>query len=145
MDNTIFHQKDGSTSMLLPSAKELLLFMPRTLKHMDLDLFRPGVSAEPTENDTFPLRDLMPLVQFRQLRTLTIVGMLDSYQPCIWETVWLCPHLEVLTLEMCLEPSIRKTKSREWPTIHGDWKMQNLSEVKRGYRWVLPDGSAQRQ
>ena len=105
--------------------------MPHTLQHMELNLFRPRVTAEPTEKDTFLLEDLAPLVQFRQLRTLKIVGMLDSYQMYIWETAWSCPHMEVLTLEMCLEPSIRKTRSREWPTIQGDWKMKKPSEEKK--------------
>lgn len=133
MDNTISRRRDSFTSIFLPSAEELLVSMPHTLKHMELDLIRTGVLAEPTENDTFPLQDLIPLVHFRQLRTLTIVGMLDSYQTQIWEAAWLCPHLEVLTLEMCLEPSIRKTRSREWPTIQGDWKMKSLGEIKRHY------------
>lgn len=108
--------------------------MSRTLQHMELNLIRPGVLAEPTENDTFLLEDLTPLVHFSQLRTLKIVGMLDSYQTRIWEAVWLCPHLEALTLEMCLEPSIRRTRSREWPTIRGDWKIRSLGEVERKYQ-----------
>ncbi|SLM34749.1 hypothetical protein LPUS_03685 [Lasallia pustulata] len=72
-------------------------------------------------------------MHFRQLRTLKIVGMLDSYQTHIWEAVWLCPQLEVLTLEMCLEPSIRSTRNREWPTIQGNWKMKKLGEVEKKY------------
>lgn len=108
--------------------------MAHTLQHIELDLIRPGVLPEPTENDTFPSSDLTPLMHFRQLRTLKIVGMLDSYQTHIWEAVWLCPQLEVLTLEMCLEPSIRSTRNREWPTIQGNWKMKKLGEVEKKYQ-----------
>ena len=134
VDNTIPEQEDNFTSVLAPFTKGMWHCMPHTLQHIELDLIRPGVLPEPTKNDAFPSRDLTPLMQFRQLRTLKIVGMLDSYQTHIWEAVWLCPQLEVLTLEMCLEPSIRSTRNREWPTIQGNWKMKNLGEVEKKYQ-----------
>ena len=103
-------------------------------QHLHLDLFWPGVGSEPRDGDTFPLEDLEPLCNFHQLRSLKITGMLDSYQKYIWQAVWLNPNLKELTLEMALEPSIRRNHDKDWPTIQGSWQLKKLSDVKGSYQ-----------
>ncbi len=90
--------------------KDLLMCMERNKMHFEIDLFRPNdISAT-----IFPPTDLSPLSLYRQLRTLKITGMKESYQQAIWEVVWLNPGLVELTLEMANEPehiSIEKIES----------------------------------
>jgi hypothetical protein len=80
------------------------------------------------------LEDLEPLCNFRQLRSLKITGMMESYQKYIWQAVWLNPHLRELTLEMALEPNIRKGHNKAWPTIKGTWRLQKLESIKMSYQ-----------
>ena len=79
-------------------SKELLIWMDHNQQHLEIDLFRPE-----SERDVFPLQDLSPLCLYRELRTLKITGMMQSYQWYIWLVAWLNPQLTDLTLEMAGE------------------------------------------
>ena len=76
-------------------SKGLLIRMEHNKQHLEIDLFRPEL-----EEGVFPLHDLSPLCLYRDLRTLKIIGMMQSYQSYIWLVVWLNPQLTDLTLEM---------------------------------------------
>ena len=75
-------------------SKDVLIDMDHNKHHLEIDLFRPEGEAN------FPPQDLSPLCLFRQLRSLKITGMMQSYQSYIWLVVWLNPQLTDLTLEM---------------------------------------------
>ena len=113
--------------------KELWQSIETNLQDLHLDLFWPEVQAEPRAGDLFPLEDLEPLCNLRQLRSLRITGMMESYQKYIWQTVWLNPHLKELMLEMALEPNVRKDHDKAWPTIKGSWQVQKLESIKTSY------------
>ena len=114
--------------------KELWESIDTNLQDLHLDLLWPKVQAEPSEGDVFPLEDLEPLCEFRQLRSLKITGMVESYQKYIWQAAWLNPYLKELTLEMALEPNIRKAQDKAWPTIKGGWRLQKLDDIKTSYQ-----------
>ena len=76
-------------------SKDLLIRMEHNKHHLEIDLFRPE-----SEQSVFPLQDLSPLCLYRELQTLKITGMMQSYQWYIWLVVWLNPQLEDLTLVM---------------------------------------------
>ena len=117
----------------LPFVKELWrAIRPDKLTAMYLNIWRPGVTAKDTAGDVLPLEDMRPLRQYTHLKELTIVGMLDSYQPMIWEAVWAMRKLISLQLRMALEPVLRR--GNEWPFIQNRWKMRKLEEVGRGYQ-----------
>ena len=117
----------------MPFTRQIWPYIPSHLTRLELDLFWPGIGSEPQPNDVFPLEYLAPLTSLRQLRVLKVVGMLDSYQKYIWQTAWLCPYLEEVTLEMVLEPVVRSIVNKKWPTIKGNWQMKDPSIVKRPY------------
>ncbi|KAG0152927.1 hypothetical protein PDIDSM_1886 [Penicillium digitatum] len=54
------------------------------------------------------LEQVRPLLEFRSLRVLRLVGMMKSYQPIIWQAVWLNPQLTTLELEMAVGLDINK-------------------------------------
>ncbi|CAF9936067.1 hypothetical protein IMSHALPRED_010449 [Imshaugia aleurites] len=81
-----------------PFSKDLLIRMDHNKHHLEIDLFRPE-----SERSVFPLQDLSPLCLYRELRTLKIIGMMQSYQSYIWLVVWLNPQLTDLTLGMAGE------------------------------------------
>ncbi len=113
--------------------KEFWPTFDHNLQHLHLDLLWPKAGSETRDGEAFPLEDLEPLCEFRQLRSLKLTGMLDSYQKYIWQAAWLNPNLEELALEMCLEPSIRSDHSKDWPTIKGNWRMKRLTDIKSDY------------
>ena len=76
-------------------SKELLISMDHDKAHLGIDLRTP-----PSANKCFPLQDLSPLLVYRNLHSLTITGMMQSYQSYIWPVVWLNLQLTELTLEM---------------------------------------------
>ncbi|KAI9706664.1 MAG: hypothetical protein M1836_003673 [Candelina mexicana] len=120
----------------LPFAREMWrAIRPGKLKAMYLDLWRPGVTRDETAGDILPIEDMRPLRQYVHVKDLSIVGMLDSYQPMIWEAAWVMKKLVRLDLRMALEPVLRR--GNEWPFIQNRWKMRKLEEVGRGYQWVL--------
>lgn len=91
-------------------------------EELSLDLFWSDTRREnPFRPDIMPIEDLRPLSNFRNLRFLKLTGMLQSYQPFIWQAVWLNPALEDLHLEMALEPCIRQAFAASWPKIRGSW------------------------
>ncbi len=127
-------------------------FRPQLWRHLDkagdilnLDLFwpqRPELLAENDEDEdgeenqydrnSFPLEGLLPLCEFRNLRSLRLGGMLQSYQTYIWRTCWLNPGLEELILEMALEPTINQRNSSYTP-IEGSWCQKSISEACTSY------------
>ena len=92
--------KEGSFPRVTFS-KGLLIRMDHNKYHLEIDLFRP--SSEP---NVFSLQDLSPLCLYRELRTLKITGMMQSYQSYIWLAVWLNPQLTDLALEMAGEAEL---------------------------------------
>ena len=89
--------KDGSFPRVTFS-KDLLIRMDHNKYHLEIDLLRPV-----SQPGVFPLQDLSPLCLYRELRTLKITGMMQSYQWYIWLAVWLNPRLTDLALEMAGE------------------------------------------
>lgn len=79
-------------------SKELLIRMDHDKHHLEIDLLRPKGEA-----NIFPPQDLSPLCLYRELRSLKIIGMMQSYQSYIWLVVWLNPQLTDLTLDMAGE------------------------------------------
>lgn len=84
----------------LTFSKEALISMNHGTHHLAIDVFRPAKANDVFTDAVFPLQDLSPLCLYHQLRSLSIVGMMQSYQSYIWLVVWLNPHLTELTLEM---------------------------------------------
>ncbi|KAB8236478.1 uncharacterized protein BDW43DRAFT_267041 [Aspergillus alliaceus] len=83
-----------------------------------------GMGGEGEEDPlSLPTIELAPLTHFRNLRSLKLVGMMNPYQPTIWQTAWLNPHLEDLELGMALPPSLRRPYVSQWPVIRGGWKL----------------------
>src|SRR5947209_8252681 len=76
---------------------------------------------------------MRPLCDFRHLRSLQLNGMVQSYQKYIWQTCWLNPALEELTLEMALESSIHDPFGRSCSVIEGDWEMTSDGEGSMEY------------
>ena len=94
------------------------------IQHLHLDLFTPVSFEEGAKDNTITIEDLSPLTNLRGLRSLKLVGMLDSYQRVYWQVAWLCPYLKELTLEMALEPVLRRGLSEEWQVIKEGWQME---------------------
>ena len=86
---------DNGSLPCVKFSKGLLIRMEHNKQHLEIDLFRPE-----SDESVFPLHDLSPLCLYRDLRTLKITGMMQSYQLYIWLTAWLNPQLTDLTLEM---------------------------------------------
>ena len=120
-------------------SKDLLILMDHNKQHLEIDLFRP--ESEPS---VFPLHDLSPLCLYRDLRTLKIIGMMQSYQSYIWLVVWLNPQLTDLTLEMAgqAEPLDVKTISEAQkyakyrPTMREVAQGKTTTEVLNKFRIV---------
>jgi hypothetical protein len=131
------------------SQNPIIHFRPQLWRHLEptsdtlnLDLFWPQRLydlEEEEDNDTFqleknifPLQGLLPLCEFRRLRSLRLGGMLQSYQPYIWRTCWLNPGLEEVVLEMALEPAINESY-RSLITINGQWRRKTISDACTDY------------
>jgi hypothetical protein len=70
------------------------------------------------------LEQMRPLTQFRNLRVLKLVGMMKSYQPVIWQVVWLNPRLVTLELEMAVGLDIENPVGPSgWKPITNGWVM----------------------
>lgn len=118
---------------------QLWRHLERTRDTINLDLFWPqrlddledqeeDEDEDQYDKNMFPLQGLLPLCEFRNLRSLRLGGMLQSYQTHIWWTCWLNPGLEELVLEMALEPTIIDLK-RRWTPIDGPWRRKTISEA----------------
>ncbi|GLA91489.1 hypothetical protein AtubIFM61612_003926 [Aspergillus tubingensis] len=79
------------------------------------------------------LEQMSPLCLFRNLRSLKIIGMMQSYQKYIWQAAWLNIDLEELELGMALHPRIRKNKTGDWPFIKGGWKLNKAHYAEPVY------------
>lgn len=108
---------------------------PPYWQSLDLSLFKPGLTSDLLIGDTTSPRDLLPLCDFRRLRTLKLTGMVDSYQEIIFRACWLNPELWSLTLVMALEPELTTRALRKWKAIEGkDWKMEEYQKVDKTYQ-----------
>lgn len=147
---------DSSTSSDLrldlgDSENPIIHFRPQLWRHfeptrdtLNLDLFWPQRLDElveqeeennnQTQNDknVFPLEGLLPLCEFRNLRSLRLSGMMQSYQTLIWRTCWINPGLEELVLEMALEPTINDS-NRSLTPISGPWRRKTIGEACTDY------------
>lgn len=127
-------------------SRPIMHFRPNLWRHLErsrstlnLDLFWP-LKTDHTRDDNddddsevFPFDEMRPLCEFRQLRSLQLNGMLQSYQKYIWQTCWLNPALEELTLEMALGPTIHEPYRQHCPVIESDWEMKSNEQGSADY------------
>ena len=106
-------------------SKDLLIDMDHNKHHLEIDLFRPEGEGN------FPPQDLSPLCLYRQLRSLKITGMMQSYQSYIWLVVWLNPQLADLTLEMAGEAQPLDMKAIAEAHKYAECKL-TMQEVVQG-------------
>lgn len=100
----------------------------RSQTEYSLDLFRPiktDHEQKDLDDETFPYDGLKPLLLFRNLRSLSLYGMMRSYQPLIWATVWLNPSLSALHLESALQPVLNQDTYLNHRTIDSSWSFQH--------------------
>jgi hypothetical protein len=154
-ESTSDSDSSGATDTCLnlgDSENPIIHFRPHLWRHLErtrdtlnLDLFWPqklgnevGIEEDddnednPVDGKIFPVKGLLPLCEFRNLRSLRIGGMLQSYQVEIWRTCWLNPGLEELVLEMALEPSINRSNQFCTP-IEEPWRRKTISEARTEY------------
>ncbi|KAL4792258.1 hypothetical protein BDV19DRAFT_392259 [Aspergillus venezuelensis] len=91
----------------------------------DLIKGREEEGGEEEDPSLFPLSDMTPLCTFRNLRSLKITGMMQSYQSYIFQAAWLNPNLEELELGMALPPRLRR--AYKWPYIKGGWRLDKAT------------------
>ncbi|RAL04277.1 uncharacterized protein BO80DRAFT_231727 [Aspergillus ibericus CBS 121593] len=120
--------RGGETWTLLTNDRRLLgidVFWPQDLDEKDKNANGEESSdKKPKPNLVMlDLEQMSPLSQFRNLRSLKITGMMQSYQKYIWRTAWLNHNLDELELGMALPPRIRKSRTGDWPYIKGGWKL----------------------
>lgn len=109
--------------------------LPRNIETIALDLFRPATDVHDQDNAVLDVRQMAPLGQFRNLRSLTITGMAVSYQLYIWQAVWLNPRLDELVLGSTLEPRILDP-ALNWPVIRSEWMMDRAVYKEPVYLYV---------
>lgn len=109
------------------------LSLPRDKSKLGLDLFAPFAQGQEDTN-CLDLIELKPLCQFRGLRSLKLVGMLQSYQTYIWQTAWLNLGLDELELGMVLGPEIMSvTHGRQWKLVEEGWTMDEKQSAEPVY------------
>lgn len=97
--------------------------LPRNKKALELDLYWPYESDAETM-ECLHLVELEPLCHFLGLRSLKLVGMMQSYQTYIWKAAWLNLNLDELELGMALEPEIISSqRAGHWKLIEEGWEM----------------------
>lgn len=111
--------------------------VPRCTKRLKLDLLVSFPGDSDADDKFLNIEDMKPLLEFRQLRSLHISGMVKSYQTYIWQTVWLNVHLEELELEMAVEPRLNQISKEMWTPIREGWKMGNGIKGQPVYQYVL--------
>jgi hypothetical protein len=107
------------TDICSSNGRPILNFRASLWKHLDtsrdklsINLFWPKKIEDLEDEDydeeanVFPYDPMKPLLNFTNLRSLTLGGMERSYQRIIWRTVFQNPQLNDLTLEMALSPVI---------------------------------------
>ncbi|KAK7544521.1 uncharacterized protein J3D65DRAFT_673265 [Phyllosticta citribraziliensis] len=110
----------------LPFSKEIWPVVNPDITQLSLNVFVPD--AEDRENDAphpeyFTHDDLKHLTVFRNLDSLCIYGMTESFQSIIWETAWRNNHLRVLELGMLLHPITRAEDGTPFARIGKHWKL----------------------
>lgn len=132
-DNPIVHFRPHLWRYLEPTRDTLNLdlFWPQKLDDLN-EQEEDETDRIQYEGNIFPMDGLLPLCGFRNLRSLRLSGMLQSYQIHIWRTCWLNPGLEELVLEMALEPTINEL-NRPWMFIRGSWRTRTISEACTDY------------
>lgn len=91
-------------------------------------------SSEEIRISILTLEQVRPLLEFCNLRVLKLVGMMKSYQPIIWQTVWLNPQLTTLELEMAVGLDINKPVGPSgWAPIKKGWVMNVKSRAAPVY------------
>ncbi|KKY15706.1 hypothetical protein UCRPC4_g06207 [Phaeomoniella chlamydospora] len=120
--------------------------LERDRTKLDLDLFWPqkfhhGAGSQSDDDDNeFPLEELRPILEFRNLKSLRLTGLLSSYQKYIWEACWLNSGLEDLTIEMALEPELLGDWRKNWKLMDGNWKVRLEIEVSVKYLGTNGEG-----
>ncbi|KAJ5929845.1 hypothetical protein N7454_006795 [Penicillium verhagenii] len=115
------------------------LIIPRSKKSLGLDMFCPYDDSD--DDDDRSLHELKPLCEFRGLRSLKIVGMMQSYQYFIWQAAWLNLELDELELEMVLEPEIKNQIIQDrWKDIKTGWAIDGQIHHRPVYYGDRGDG-----
>ena len=110
------------------------LSLPRDKSKLGLDLFSPCAQGQESIN-CLDLLELKPLCQFRGLRSLKLVGMMQSYQTYIWQAAWLNLALDELELGMVLKPEILSvTHGRQWGLVEEGWTMDEKQTADPVYQ-----------
>ena len=143
-----FHSPDqnlGTTSPILYLRFNLWQLLESYRKVLSVDLFWPDDLARDKGRDNehdlartdsehstiFPYDGLKPLLAFRNLHTLVLNGMQQSYQRLIWATCWLNPNLTTVSLEMALEPLINISSDVRHRKIDSTWSLpSSATEVE---------------
>ncbi|KAF4266169.1 hypothetical protein KXV68_008835 [Aspergillus fumigatus] len=115
--------------------------LPKDLTALGIDVFWPVKEGQDVEEGMLKIEEMAPLCQFRNLRTLKITGMMQSYQRYIWQAAWLNTELEELELGMALEPRIRRSASKRWPYIKGGWRLDEAHHSEPVYYGHAGDGT----
>lgn len=109
------------------------LSLPRDKSRLGLDLFWPCAHSQ-EEINCLDIMELKPLCQFRGLRSLKLVGMMQSYQTYIWQAAWLNLALDELELGMVLKPEILSlTHGSQWRLIQEGWTMDEKQNAEPSY------------
>ncbi|KAJ5698080.1 hypothetical protein N7462_000085 [Penicillium macrosclerotiorum] len=118
--------------------------LPRNKTALGLDLFWPSPpdqdrdrnrDRDQTRLPCLDIQEMKPLCQFRCLRALKIVGMLQSYQTYIWQTAWVNLNLDELELGMTLEPEITSAEhTSKWQFIQEGWEMDQKHSAEPALR-----------
>lgn len=108
-------------------------FLPRDKSTLGLDLFWSCADNQEGIN-CLDIMELKPLCQFRGLRSLKLVGMMQSYQTYIWQAAWLNLALDELELGMVLKPEIISlTHGSQWRLIREGWTMDEEQKAEPSY------------
>ncbi|KAJ5355606.1 hypothetical protein N7517_010215 [Penicillium concentricum] len=142
MVNEVVMSDPGHTSPIINNTTNMV--DKATMTDFDIEESATDLtsSAEKPEDEIaitiLSLEQMQPLGEFRNLRVLKLTGMMKSYQPIIWQTVWVNPQLTTLELEMAVGLEInRPLGSSGWKEIKKGWVMSVKScapPVYYGYR-----------
>ncbi|KAH3560949.1 hypothetical protein KXW20_003506 [Aspergillus fumigatus] len=91
--------------------------LPKDLTALGIDVFWPVKEGQDVEEGMLKIEEMAPLCQFRNLRTLKITGMMQSYQ------------------------RIRRSASKRWPYIKGGWRLDEAHHSEPVYYGHAGDGT----
>lgn len=136
--------KDGDTVQSIPFSEEALINMSHGVHHLSLDLFRPEGDAAGIISESVLIHQLSPLCLYRNLRSLSIIGMNHNYPSYVWMAIGINPHLEELTLEMtepggtidteAIKDALEDAESK--PSMQEIARGQNKAQVSQKIRIV---------